>query len=628
MRILYLFLFSCIFSYSQNKEQLEIIKSKTNQDELARLKTLFDSEHLERQARIDAYLVANPTVERRTSDGLSDKEIYDISDTGAVIYLETGNATSAITSRVSPLYSGGGLGLSLQGQGMKVGVWDSGQVRDDHVEFDSFKATNIDFTPTVSNHGTHVMGTVIANGLNPAVRGIAFNASGDSYDWSNDYSEMVSAAAGGLLVSNHSYWIGVSGFGTWLLGAYDSRASQFDQIAFNAPYYLAVTAAGNDRNDNSHAIIGPHLINKFGYDLIRGMQNAKNYLTVGAVSQVLNYVDASSVSMSSFSSWGPTDDGRIKPDVVAKGVGVNSTTSASTTSTGFLNGTSMASPSVAGVALLLQQHSFNLFTSYMRAATVKGLIMHTADEAGFYDGPDYEYGWGLVNAAKAATTLSQKVTDNAIVDELNLANNQSYSRTVVVTNNQPLMVSISWTDRPSTPNNGVVDPATIHLINDLDVRVTKNTDVYYPWTLNPALPYDGPLQNADNFRDNFEKIQVDNPSGSYTITVTHKGTLVGGSQDFTLIVTGSNVSLSANSIDEASNFAIYPNPSNGVFNVDYAFSSDSKLIEVFDVQGRIVKQFIPLDAISVIDLSSHSSGLYFVKCTDGQNSITKKVVIQ
>lgn len=628
MRILYLLLFTCFFTFAQNKEQLEFIKSKTNQVELSRLKTMFDSMHVDRQKRIDAYLVANPTVERRVSDGLSDKEIYDISEDGEVLYFETGNASSAVTSRVTPLYNGGSLGLNLQGQGMKVGVWDSGQVRDDHIEFDSFKVTNYDFTPTVSNHGTHVMGTVIANGANPTVRGIAFNATGDSYDWNNDYSEMASAASSGLLVSNHSYWIGVSGFGTWLLGAYDSRASNFDQIAFNAPYYLAVTAAGNDRNDTNHAIIGPHLINKFGYDLIRGMQNAKNYLTVGAVSQVLNYVDTGSVSMSSFSSWGPTDDGRIKPDVVAKGVSVNSTTSASTTSTGFLNGTSMASPSVAGVALLLQQHSLNLTSTAMRAATIKGLIMHTADEAGYYDGPDYEYGWGLVNAARAATALSGKINNTSIVDELTLNNGQTYSRTVAVSNGEPLMVSISWTDRPSTPNNGVLDPPTIHLINDLDVRVTKNSDVYFPWTLNPALPYDAAVQNADNFRDNFEKIQVDNPNGSYTITVSHKGSLVGGSQAFTLIVTGSGVTLNTNSFDVDSNFVVYPNPSNGVFNVEFSYTSDSKLLQVFDVQGRMIKEMIPSDTISTVDLSTYSSGLYFVKCIDGERSFTKKVVVQ
>src|SRR5690606_19688184 len=106
-------------------------------------------------------------------------------------------------------------------------------------------------------------------------------------------------ASFGLLVSNHSYWMSSSGsLTTWHFGAYDSRARQFDQIAFNAPYYLAVTAAGNDRDDIDNNTIAAHLANKGGYNLIRGMQNAKNYLTVGAVSQVLSYSGPANVNMS------------------------------------------------------------------------------------------------------------------------------------------------------------------------------------------------------------------------------------------------------------------------------------------------------------------------------------------
>ncbi|MBC8645412.1 hypothetical protein H9W95_19425 [Flavobacterium lindanitolerans] len=101
-----------------------------------------------------------------------------------------------------------------------------------------------------------------------------------------------------MLVSNHSYWIGQNA--RWVFGAYDNRARQFDLIAFSAPYYLAVTAAGNDRNDVNDPLVGPQLNEKFGYDLIRGMQTGKNFLTVGAVNQVTNYTGPDSVVMSAF----------------------------------------------------------------------------------------------------------------------------------------------------------------------------------------------------------------------------------------------------------------------------------------------------------------------------------------
>ncbi|MEX0596477.1 MAG: S8 family serine peptidase, partial [Candidatus Paceibacterota bacterium] len=238
----------CFVGYSQSKEQLEDIQAKTNRTELLKLKVLFDSLYLEREKRIEDYLLSNPNVQRKVVDGFYVKEIYDVTSSGEVLYNETDNANSAITARANTLYDGGTLGLNVQGQGMHVGVWDGGQVRDDHVEFAPFKAINMNPSFESNNHATHVMGTIIANGTNPALRGLAFNATGDSYDWNNDSSEMSFAAASGLLVSNHSYGPSFSGANNWFLGAYDTSASQMDLLALNAPYYLIVKSAGNDRN--------------------------------------------------------------------------------------------------------------------------------------------------------------------------------------------------------------------------------------------------------------------------------------------------------------------------------------------------------------------------------------------
>ncbi|UPQ77610.1 S8 family serine peptidase [Chryseobacterium nepalense] len=193
----------------------------------------------------------------------------------------------------------------------------------------------------------------------------------------------------------------------WFYGAYDSRAQTFDEICYNNPYYLPVVSTGNSRNDTSSPG-SVQIANKGGYDLIFGHGNAKNVMTVAAVSEVSNYVDESSVTMSTFSSWGPSDDGRIKPDISMKGVGVRSTLSTSNTATGLLSGTTMASPGITGIVLLLQQYYKQLYSNYMRSATVKGLILHTADEAGYWAGPDYEYGWELVNAEKAVIAIRDK----------------------------------------------------------------------------------------------------------------------------------------------------------------------------------------------------------------------------
>lgn len=562
---------------------------------------------------------------RVIQDEFSKKEIYDVLDGKEVLYYETSNAGSSVTIRTNRLYSGGTLGLNVQGQGMKAYVWDGGGARTTHVEFPNNKVNIMDGA-ALDDHATHVTGTIAAQGLTANLRGIAFNASVDSYDWNNDYTEMASQAALGMLVSNHSYWIGQNA--RWVFGAYDSRASQFDMIAFNAPYYLGVTAAGNDRNQGSNPVVGPQLNEKFGYDLIRGMQNGKNYLTVGAVGQVDTYTSPESVVMSVFSSWGPTDDGRIKPEIVAKGVSVRSTLDTSDTASGVKSGTSMASPAVTGAVVLMQQHYHNIFNNFMKAATVKGLLLHTANEAGFYDGPDYEYGWGLLNAERAANVITGKNTGATIIDELTLSNNQTYTKSITVSGAEPLMVSISWTDRAGTAVNNVVDSPALVLVNDLDVRVVKTDNTtYFPWTLDPANVSAEPLRTQDNFRDNYEKVQVDNPGGTYNIVVTHKGSLTGGSQNFSLIVSGPQVLSTKETAKIDNAISIYPNPVANSLNFAIADSIVLSDVSIYDVTGKMVISSKDLSSNS-IDVSRLQSGVYFAKFASQDKTVTKKFIKQ
>ena len=619
-KVLLLLVFSV--GFSQSKELLKDVVSGTNVAQLNLLKVQFNSEFSERKIRISNYLRLNPSFQKRVETEYSIKELYDVAANGDLSFYQTSNLGASITARADKLYNNGGLLLNIQGQGMKAFVWDGGAARTTHVEFPNFKVNNMD-GGTVATHPSHVTGTIVAQGISPNLRGIAFNASADSYDWTNDYAEMSSEAANGMLVSNHSYWIGVPG--VWIYGAYDTRARQFDQIAEAAPFYLAVTAAGNDRDSYSDPVLGPYLQQKGGYNLVRGMQNAKNYLTVGAINQVLTYSGASDVIMSSFSSWGPTDDGRIKPEIVTKGVAVRSTLSTSDTAAGNLQGTSMASPGIAGCALLLQQYYFSINNAYMRAATNKGLILHTADEAGLNDGPDYEFGWGLINTEKAAALIKNKPLLRSLVEENVLNQNQIYTKVIYSDGTTPIMASVSWTDpAAAATSTNTVDPVTKNLINDLDIRIIRTTSTFFPWTLNPAVPTDAGIRTSDNNIDNFEKIQINQPTaGLYTVRVSHKGTLSGGNQNYSLIVSGINQNLSNGSFENDSEVFVYPNPSQSILNFTNPQNIKFDAILVHDISGKAMKV---TTSNNQLDVSLYQSGVYFITFVSEDKSFVKKFI--
>jgi hypothetical protein len=280
-----------------------------------------------------------------------------------------------------------------------------------------------------------------------------------------------------------------------------------------------------------------------GYDCISYMGVSKNILTVGAVAEVLNYTGPGDVVMASFSGWGPTDDGRIKPDIVAKGLNLYSSIATGTGDYDNYSGTSMATPNTAGTLVLLQQHYQNTHGgSPMRSATLKALIINTADECGNDPGPDYQFGWGLLNAEKAAQLISEDLEKN-LIEELTLSNNNTYTRVVSVSGNppDPLRVTIVWTDPPGLPATAQLDPTDIMLVNDLNLTITRDSDTWYPWKLNLADPAAPATNTGANNVDNVEDIDIENlVAGDYTITVNHSGPLTNGSQNFSLIISGSD----------------------------------------------------------------------------------------
>ncbi|TCI92160.1 S8 family serine peptidase [Tenacibaculum sp. M341] len=532
---------SCIQGHAQSKKQADQIRKNYNLTKLEGLKKTFVEKAATEKQKAVQLAKQNGWKTKLTTEDNRVLELQRVVN-GKPIYYSTFNVDAARSTRTNHLNSGGSLGLNLMGQGMTAHVWDGGIARASHQEYDGAGGTNRfsvgDGSSSLNFHAAHVTGTIIASGVQADAKGMAPHADAVGYDWNNDQAEATTAASNGMLVSNHSYGFAARNPNTgqvqlpqYFFGGYIDESRAWDEILFNAPNYLMVVAAGNDGNDNT-ANTNPTGGN--GFDKLTGHSTSKNNLVV-ANAQDAN-VDSNgnliSVAINSSSSEGPTDDFRIKPDITGNGTGVYSTYETSNTAYNTITGTSMASPNVAGSLLILQQHHNNVNGSFMRAATLKGLALHTADDAGV-SGPDAVFGWGLLNAKKAAETITNESTGATRIEELTLNSGQTYSITVESDGTSPLLASISWTDRPGVATT-TVNSTTPVLVNDLDIRVTKSGTTYLPYELTGATTN----TRRDNNVDPYERIDVTGASGTYTITVTNKGTLTGGSQNYSLIVTG------------------------------------------------------------------------------------------
>jgi hypothetical protein len=501
-------------------------------------------------------------------------------ENGHPLYYQTENLNAAKTISSDRVWPGGIGGLSLTGAGITVGVWEISGIRTTHQEFGGRITYGDAGTTSIGQHATHVAGTLIAAGVNSNAKGMSYQANLRAFTASNDMSETAAAAAAGLRVSSHSYGIAPGwnsnyfGDGKWAwsgnlsvsttvdytFGFYSSLSSGFDNVAYNAPQYLIVKSAGNDRNDNGPSpetehwhFSGGWILNSDthapdggvnGYGCVSGVAVAKNVLVVGAVNDIAGgYSSPSSVVMTAFSAWGPTSDGRIKPDIVANGAGLTSSNSTDDNTYVSMSGTSMASPSAAGSVGLLLQHQQNLHGSTpLRSSSMKGIVIHTADEAGPNPGPDYMFGWGLMNTLKAAQVMTANALagGNFNIREIQLNQGGVIEFQVEATGTEPLRATIVWTDPAGTPPTISLNPPNKMLVNDLDLRIIGPTaTTFFPWILNPASPASA-ATTGDNNTDNVEQVHIAFPTpGLYTIRVTNKGSLLpSGSQFVSIIMTG------------------------------------------------------------------------------------------
>ena len=174
----------------------------------------------------------------------------------------------------------------------------------------------------------------------------------------------------------------------------------------------------------------------------------------------------------------------------------------------------------------------------MRSAALKALLIHTAEEAGDHPGPDAEFGWGLINAKRAAEYITRDIFNDDVISTSSISNGGTYERQIYSDGTEPIKVTVVWTDPPSVNFDcDGDDKAAPRLVNDLDLKISKGI-IYKPWTLNPSNPPEA-INTSENHFDNVEQVYIEKTTaGWYTIQIDHDGTLTNGSQNFSLIVTG------------------------------------------------------------------------------------------
>ena len=478
-----------------------------SQNNLELLSEKFNEEYLSQRLEVSNWANANNLSVKQKLLKSRNAEVQSLIN-GVPKYYITHNRYAAKTTGTNELWTGGVLDLNISGSSMIIGMWDDAPVLDTHQEFNG-RVINFD-AGEASSHATHVAGTIMARGFDHDASGMAYEATLHSYDWNNDLSELAISANNGLLVSNHSYgaaagwlwnlyeddkwvWLGDTSINEtedYKFGFYDQESYDWDILANNAPNLLIVKSAGNDRDETGpqqgedYWMYGnePYLdntprSNDGDYDSIAGSALSKNILTVGAIEDLpWGYQNPEDILMSSFSSWGPTDDGRIKPDLVADGVALYSTDNISNDSYTIASGTSSSSPSAAGSLLLLQEYYKNLNNDFMKASTLKALAIHTTKEAGNSPGPDYKYGWGLLDIKAAAELINHNQESSDNIQELTLNNNQNITVPISSLGQAPIKITIAWNDPAGTPTSPQYNPTSSMLVNDLDIRLNKNSN--------------------------------------------------------------------------------------------------------------------------------------------------------
>lgn len=494
--------------------------------------------------------------------------------------------------------------LSLSGKGVKVMVRDDGFVGP-HIDFQG--RIHQDVVGDFGNHGDGVSGVLTGAGnFDPVVEGMAPGAELYTLDYQPDFLDktLYYHTNEGVVITNSSYSNGCN-------VGYTIEAQVVDKQIFENPTLIHVFSAGNFNGSDCGYGAGTEWGNVTG-----GHKIAKNALTVANL-KLDGTLDYSS-------SRGPTKDGRLKPEISARGTDELSTDSDNTFQ--VFGGTSAASPGVAGVCALLYEGYKNLHNGQNpESALIKAAIMNTATDIGT-PGPDYQYGFGVIDAYKAYHLIAENRYQKHSIQQGDL---QQY---LINVPSGILLAKfmIYWSEPEASLLAGKA------LINNLDmIVIDPNGNEHKTWLLNPTpnpiTLAAGATLGVDTL-NNFEQVSISTPvPGLYTIRIN--GTFLPSNKvDFYLLNEIENKSIRLTSPVGGEKFS--SNEYTQVYYTNYgsdsikiSFSPDAGLhwqeIGIDSAGSRLHSFFIPNNVSSDSCLIEVTQGN--AKDRSGFFTITKKV---
>ncbi|MBI1972868.1 S8 family serine peptidase [Candidatus Woesearchaeota archaeon] len=411
--------------------------------------------------------------------------------------------------------------LGIRGSGVTVAEWDGGWVESTHQDFQNRivigdrtssggSCTNCKF----EEHATHVGGTAVGDGVRSSgkYRGMAPEARIISYEWPYDIPELNLETFKAM--DNFQASISQNSWG-WLidsirgncnqLGDYDLWSAEYDAIVRGSlGREIAVVFSAGNHGDGGYGC-SP------GYGTISGPGGtAKNTIVVGSLETDTRY-------LSPFSGRGPTDDGRVKPDLMAGGCEVGNDKAITSTFPGntysaIFNtprgpvpacGTSMVAPAVSGSIALITQEYRRLFGSNPSPALLKAILIHTSkssrNAAGGGSPPiSYLGGYGVIDVAEAIKYLRIAKTNGFIKE--GIIGDRVMHQYPITSWRGGGVVTLTWDDYPGTVN------APKALVNDLDVRLVGSGGQFiYPWVLDRNNPSATAIRGADRL-NNVEQV--------------------------------------------------------------------------------------------------------------------------